>query len=242
MNYKIVTVSNRFPTEWYYLTKQFFESVKGYNGLLVDYSAFEGWKGLATKPKWLYRAIKEGNIPEKFMIFSDSWDLVFCATPEEILERYESFDSDIVISSERNCFPADLKEYFDSLNPPTPYKYLNSGFIVGKTEAILACLEAMDLPNVKDDYHCEEMGCAIHSNDQHLWQIIFEKQPVKIALDYYQSLSQTLHDVSIDEFDLSGERIRNKITNSTPCSIHFNGSSKDRMELREPLLKHLNLL
>lgn len=240
MNYKIVTVSNRFPTSWYFLYREFFQTIKDYNSILIDYSQTDVWKGLATKPKWLYRAIKEGYIKEEYMIFSDCWDLVFCATPEEILERYQSFGSDIVISAERNCFPSDHKEEYDKLDTKTPYKYLNSGFIVGKTDAILTCLEAMNLQTVRDDYWDNESGQAVHSNDQLLWQSIFLQQPVSIALDQYQSLSQTLHDVTIDEFDFSKRRIRNVITNSTPCSFHFNGGAKDGA-LREPILAHLNL-
>lgn len=98
----------------------------------------------------------------------------------------------------------------------------------------------MDLPNLPDDHFDGEKN--IHPNDQWEWMKVFVKQPVKIKLDYYQALSQTLHGASIDDFDFSGDRIKNKLTNSYPCSWHFNGASKDDMALRKPILKHLNLL
>lgn len=240
--YLIVTVSNRVPREWYYLQREFYKSIEGYESITIDYTGLDTWKGLATKPKWLYRAIKEGAIPQDIIIFTDSWDLVFAANPHEILTRWESFGADIVISAERNCFPVDYKENYDKLESPTPYKYLNSGFIVGYKDAILACLEHMDLENVLDDHWDAERNCNYHSNDQTMWQKIFLEQPVKIELDRYQALSQTLHDAKIEEFDFSNKSvIVNKITNSMPCTIHFNGSSKDNMSIRQPILTHLGL-
>lgn len=244
MQYRIVTVSNRVPREWYYLTQQFAESLHrfGEKAMNINYSHETAWNGLATKPKWLYRAIKEGAIPEEYMIFTDSWDLVFAAHPKKIMEEYATFGSDIVISAEKNCFPDTYKKEYDELDIPAPYSYLNSGFIVGKTEAILTCLEAMDLPNVKDDHWSSEKNCAIHSNDQTMWQKIFLDQPVKIALDYNQGLSQTLHDAKVEDFVIDEKGIMNKLTNCYPCSFHFNGGSKDDKPIRELILGHLNLL
>lgn len=247
MDYTIVTVSNRFPQEWYYLHKEFFKSLNGHKVVVVNYSLYGGlWRGLTTKPKWLYEAIKNGIIDTKYMIFTDCWDLVFATEPEEVIDIYKCFNSDIVISAEKNCFPTDLKEDYDkvNLNSPhqTPYKYLNSGFIVGETDAIKVCLEEMDLSNMRDDGFDEEKGQAYHGNDQFEWQKIFLQQPVGIQLDENQLLSQTLHGADIEDFDFSKERIRNKVTGAYPCSFHFNGGSKDDSRLRNPILKHLKLM
>lgn len=239
MTYKVVSISSGKPTQWYYLYDSFFLSLGTEQPLVIQPSY---WGGLSTKPKILHQAIKNKVIDTSHIIFSDCWDLVFAAPIKEIMERYLSFNSPVVISCEKNCFPDDLKENFDELFPPTPYKYLNSGFIVGETEAILARLETMDLQNLHDDHYDPIRKCNIHPNDQYEWMKIFVKQPVQIVLDYHQSLSQTLHDADIEEFDFSEKRIKNKLTNSYPCAWHFNGSSKDNCELRNPILKHLNLL
>ncbi len=100
----------------------------------------------------------------------------------------------------------------------------------------------MDLPNMADDHFDEAKGQAYHGNDQFEWQKIFTTPPVKMKLDYDQLLSQTLHDENIENFDFSKERIRNKITGSYPCVMHFNGSAKDCKPLRDNILGHLNLL
>lgn len=242
MTHKVVTVSNGRPHQWYYLYDQFYKSLQnlGETPLTVTYNA--PWGGLSTKPKWLYSAIKQGYIKEDIMVFVDSWDLVFARPLEEMIDRYLSFDVDIVCSSELNCFPADLKDEFDKVVAPTDYKYLNSGCIVGKTEAILTCLEAMDLPNLPDDYYDAEKGCNVHPNDQFEWMKIWVKQPVSIALDYYQALSQTMHNADINQFEINKHGIKNLITGSYPSTFHYNGGSKDNLQLREPILKHLNLL
>lgn len=240
-NYKVVTVTSGKATAWYALQDQFYRSLKGQGALTLQP---EFWGGLMTKPRTLYAAIEQGMIPEPFMIFSDSWDLVFAATPEEIIETYLTFGADVVISAESNCFPVELKEEYDKQAlPNTPYNYLNSGFIVGKTEAIFECLKAMDLPSIPDDHFNNELGCTVHPNDQFEFQKIYLKQPVKIELDRMQVLSQTLHSADISEFEfVSAGRIRNKIVGTYPCSLHFNGAATTNMPLREGILGHLNLL
>jgi hypothetical protein len=238
MSYKVVAITNKRPEAWYYLFDEFFKSLKGTEPLVLQPTH---WGGLSTKPKTLYQAIIQKIIDTKYIIFADCWDLVFTAPADEIMMRFRSFNAPIVISSEMNCFPTDLKEEFDKLQPPTPYKYLNSGFIVGETEAILACLEAMDLPNLPDDHYDPVKQCNVHPNDQYEWMKIFVKQPVSIKLDYYQVLSQTLHGEDISNFDFSQPRIRNITTNTYPCSLHFNGTAKDNMRLRKPILEHFKL-
>jgi len=199
------------------------------------------WNGLTIKPKWLYRAIKENYIPTKYLIFTDSWDLVFSVSPQEIIDTYKLFDCPIVISAEKNCFPGTYKQQFDELDLIAPYCYLNSGAIIGETEAILHCLEQMDLPNVPGDYFDVDKGQQINPEDQSMWQQTFLNQPVKISLDCDQLICQTLHDAKIEDFDFSEEKIKNNITGTYPCMWHFNGGAKDG-PLREPILKHLGLL
>lgn len=238
MSYKVVTISSHRPDAWYYLYDQFFKSLAGHPSIVIQP---QYWGGLSTKPKVLYRAIEQGAIDTKYIIFTDCWDLVFARTPDDVMDRYLAFDSPIVISCEKNCFPDDLKEDFEKFNPKTDYKYLNSGFIVGEVEAIFTCLEAMDLPNLQDDHYDAEKGCNYHPNDQFEWQKVFVRQAVPMKLDYFQALSQTLHDEKIENFEFDKHGIKNKTIGSYPCAFHFNGGAKDNLSLREPILKHLNL-
>lgn len=238
MDYTIVTVSNRIPTQDYYCFNEWWKSVENYNPLIIQ--RFDtNYQGLGDKPKFVYRAIKNEVIKTKYIIFCDSWDLVFATTPEEIIKKYLEFDADIVISAEKNCFPDTQKKEYDELGATSSYKYLNSGFIVGTTEAFLKVLEAMDLGNIPDDYWDGQR--MVHINDQELYQQIFLKQPVKMALDYNQVLSRTLHEAKLEELDFSEPRIRNIETDTYPCTFHMNGNGKTS-GCRGAILKHLNLL
>lgn len=242
MKYQVVTVSDRVPQEWYYLYRQHFQSLKDFVPLVLSPEMMgQRFNGLGTKPRWLYRAIKEKKIESDYIIFNDSWDLIWCTTPAEVMSRYFGFGKPIAVSTEKNCFPDEMQSEYDKLDCPTEYKYLNSGFIVGETEAILAILEAMDLPNQPED-HRRPDGTNFHLNDQALWLEQGIKNQDLIGLDYKQELSQTLHQTTIDEFSFTVPgRIVNISTNSMPCTIHFNGSSKDNLSLRTPILQHLGL-
>lgn len=237
-NYTIVTICNRIPTQDYYCFNEWAKSVDGTHGIIISEVGTK-YQGLCDKPKFVYRAIKQKAINTEFIIFCDSWDLVFATTPEEIITKFLEFDCDLVISAEKNCFPDDLKDKYDKLLFTSGYKYLNSGMIVGYTDKLLQTLEAMEVESIPDDYFDGQKN--IHFNDQFEYQKIFLKQPVNIKLDYKQKLCNTLHSVTLDELDFSEKRIRNKETNIYPCAFHMNGSAKTD-GLREPILKHLNLL
>lgn len=237
-NYTIFCVSNRYPTEPYYCLDAFMKSTEGMNKLMVA-GIGTHYIGLCDKAKFLYRAIKYGHIKTTFVVVCDCWDLVFCSTPEEIIERFLEMDCDLVISAERNCFPADLKDEYDKLPSTSTFKYLNSGMIVGYTDKMLETLEAMKVEEIPNDYFDGEKN--VHFNDQFEYQKIFLQQPVHIKLDYDCKLSIPLHQVSMEDLDFSGERILVKETGATPCTLHLNGSSKTD-GLRAPILKHLNLL
>ncbi len=241
-SYKVVTISNRQPSEWYYRPDLWRKSLGEVEPLIIDGNGYPKWEGMASKVKWLYQAIKENRIPEKHIIYCDSWDIVFAAHPNEILARWFSEGGNkLIVNAEKNMFPPALKEDFDKLEAPTKYKYLNSGFVVGETEMLLACLESMDLPSVPADYFDAERGGNVHFEDQTLFQKEFLKQAVPISLDYNCIFSQTLHEADENEFDFSETRIKNIYTNSYPCCFHGNGSGKSS-DLFKKILNHLKLL
>lgn len=239
--YRIISVCNRKPVEPYYCLDEFFKSTNGEIVSLLGTHPGE-YGGLGSKPRLLYRAIRLGQIPEKYIIFCDCFDLVFATSPNELFETYLRFNSPFVISAEKNCFPAELKDDYDKLDSGgSLYKYLNSGMIVAERDAMLAVLESMDAQNIPNDYYSVEKDCMINPNDQEYYQYEFLKQPVKMTLDYDQVLCNTLHSVTTEDLDFSGERIRNNETETFPCSFHMNGGAKTG-GLREPILNHLNLL
>lgn len=238
VNYTIFAVCNRIPAQDYYCLREWEKSVADANKLVVSGIGTQ-YQGLFDKPKFMYRAIKNNFITTEYIIACDCWDLVFVTSPEEIIEVFKTFDTDIVFSSEKTCFPADRKDEYDKLPYTSSYRYLNSGMIVGKTQSVLKLLEAMDVESVPDDYW--DGDHMVHFNDQAFYLDWFLKQPVPMKLDYDQKISTTLHAVEMDEIDFSEDGIMVKETNTFPCAIHGNGSGKTN-GLLQASLKHLNLL
>jgi hypothetical protein len=219
----------------------FFKSLQGVQPLVLGVNPGE-YGGLGSKPRLLYKAIKEKQIETKHIIFCDCFDLVFAVHPDELFDNYLSYKSPFVISAEKNCFPDTLKAEYDALpDEGIPYKYLNSGMICAETEAMLKVLEDIDAPNIPNDYWSAEKNCMINPNDQEYYQQSFLRQPVPMKLDRLQILCNTLHSVELEEFDFTGERIYNTVTDTYPCSFHLNGGAKTG-PCREPILKHLNLI
>lgn len=236
--YRVITIANRRPYEPYYTYDEFFQSLGGDDPLILGSNPGE-YGGLGSKPRLLYNAIMTGKVPEKYIIFSDCFDVVFAVRPRQLLDRYRYFfNAPFVISAEKNCFPGDLKEQYDQLNSTIlPYKYLNSGMIVAETEAMLSVLESMGAKDIPNDYWDGEK--MVNPNDQLYYQSQFLKQPVNMVMDYEQILCNTLHDVPLEEFKFEGGRgIKNLVTGRHPASFHFNGGAKTG-PCREPILKHL---
>lgn len=246
---RIVTIANHWPQQDYYCYNSLFKSI-GDNELLILGTGDMEYTGLSDKPRILYNAIKDGKITEKYIVFIDAFDVVFADTLDVVMEKFESFNSPIVIGSERNCFPSNFKKEYDRLQHTSSFKYLNSGVIVGETEAILTVLEAMDAANLPRDYHDNIKGYNHHFNDQAYYMDLFLRQPVKMKLDYECLIAQNMQDVTQEELVFFGggsvggsfiSKIKNKETNTCPSIIHWNGGSKSAGTM-QPILKYLNLL
>jgi hypothetical protein len=245
--YRIVTFASHKPIQDYYCYDEFFKSLRGEQPFVLANKRGE-YGGLGSKPRLLYNKIKSGEIGQKYIIVCDCFDLVFSFPPIDAFTYYmgEYNGDSVVFSSEKNCFPTDLNNEYDDFSEKfniykTSYKYLNSGFIIGKTEAILTLLESFDAKNIPNDYWDNEKKCMINPNDQFYYQQAFLTQVIPMELDYRQALCNTLHSVNIDELDFSEKYIYNNETKDYPCSFHFNGDAKTK-GLREPILKHLNLI
>lgn len=239
-DYRVVTISNRKPTQDYYTYDQLFKSVGSHEILVLGQQRGE-YTGLSDKPRILYNAIKNNLIKEDIIFFVDAWDVVFASSLDEVYEKFKTFRCPIVIGAEKNCFPPNFKKEYDKLPSFSSYKYLNSGVIIGYKDAIMEVLEAMDAPNLPQDYRNNITQTNYHFNDQAYYMDLFLRQPVEMRLDYTCFIAQNLQDVTEDELGFSEHRIINNETKSYPSIFHWNGSSKDKWS-REPILKHLNLL
>ncbi len=193
----------------------------------------ERWQGLMTKPRRLRDWLRSGACTADYLIVTDSYDVVFTSSPEEVAAAFESRGSDYILyNAEKGVFPrGELVSRFDDIaldssREDSPWKYLNSGWYIGKSAQVLALLESMWLDDIHDDYQRPD-GSWVHCNDQGHYQYAFCAQVVDQQLDYDCEIVQCCSACSLEEFDLTGKKIKNVVTGTEPMVWHFNGGSKN---------------
>lgn len=240
MNAEVVCVSSRVPDrnrESYYRYDVFLESLRRFGEVPTVLGMNEPWHGLMTKPNHFRKWLRAGKNRSDRLIVCDSWDIIFALHPHGIGDVCrDRFGDAVVFNGEKACWPrSDLSDKFPDTG--TPWRYLNSGFMCGTADKILALFESMNLESIGVDR--VEGGKRIEPNDQGEMQAAFVKQPVKMIVDGNCILAQTCSACSVDEFDFLGDKIRNKLTGTTPGVFHCNGGSKN--DIMPFILKKLNL-
>jgi hypothetical protein len=250
----VVTVCDKTPTApYYYLDRGFKASLArlGVEPVILGFG--EHWGGLVTKPKRLRHYLRH-DCTDDVVIACDCWDLCFQSHPDEIVARWKELwpNREVVFNAERSLFPrGDLAEFFPETG--TPWRYLNSGFMIGRRDDLLTMIESVDWDSILEDTQFKEptevtyagvtrryeVDSWFHPNDQSDYQEIWTKQPVPIKLDTRGQLCIALHGSEFTDFDLSGPKVRHKDPDATPGALHGNGGAKN--ELFPALLGHLGL-
>lgn len=223
----VLTVSSRVPDpvkEPYYKLQAFQASCKRRN---IEPIYLQGqWRGLMSKPRWLLAWLEKNGQDYDHIIVTDAWDVLMVATVEEMIGKFNNQKFPILFNAERSCFPKpELAERFPS--SPTPYRFLNSGFIVSKTDAAIQMLRDMRLETLPDDVLPD--GKVVNTNDQEHYQLWFLDHQDKADLDREAMICQSLHDAGATEFyiDPTAVRITSRVTGNMPCAFHGNGSGKE---------------
>lgn len=180
----------------------------------------------------------------EIIFFTDGTDAVFSASEEEILSKYYSFNKQIVFSAELGCWPdANMASEYPETNGKTPYKYLNSGGFIGVARDIKELLE-------DNDFDLDKFP----RSNQYLWTKRYFKNTDKIALDinceifcvfftevaeeYFPGFENNGNHVDYSQyydhkkewfnanFTINGTRLKNNLTKTLPCHLHFNGFAK----------------
>lgn len=97
--------------------------------------------GGAQKIHYLREELKSWpELKDHIILFSDSYDVVFAASPQEIIKKFREMRSEIVFSTEKTCWPDEsLIEQYPTVE--TEYKFLNSGGFIGYANKILEIID-----------------------------------------------------------------------------------------------------
>ncbi len=248
MKAEVVTVSSYDPKPSYYRPNAFKASLEKFGVTPTILGHNEEWWGLMTKPYRYREFISNEQYRGDVLLLVDAWDVLFAAHPDEIVELAKVHwpPDTVVFNAERNCFPCpEMTHEFNliaskELEINSPWKYLNSGFMLGTPAALLALLDSINLEVIGRDRQNPDQSWN-NPNDQEHFQKAFLKstQRVRMALDYRTRLCMAAHGSTLEELDFTGERIKNKITGTTPLVFHCNGSAKN--DLAPAILEHLGL-
>jgi len=194
---------------------------------------------------------------DEIVLFSDGYDTCFLADEIEIVEKYRSLNSDIVISAEINCHPnKDLEAFYP--HQDSKYRFINSGGFIGTAKSIMKVIESFRGIKETEDSKKYEWS------NQYLWTIAYIEQTVSIKLDAKCSIFQTLssertllkqiletrdtdyqmskallrqHKENIfGNFKYEGGRIYNINTESTPAHIHFSSPVLKKAMFEHPFV------
>jgi hypothetical protein len=183
------------------------------------------------------------SLPEnEIVFFTDAYDTIFLANQDEILEKFNAFNSPLVFSAEVNCWPSnDLIPHYPVSN--SCFKYLNSGGFIGVAGYLVELYRKY--PSFFVDFNPKFNG-----SNQYYWHNIYLQNVDKIKLDHDCRIfynTSTLWEKIIklnfkvkentqveqlfleekkrlgQEIEFVGNRIKNTLTGTFPCHLHFPG-------------------
>lgn len=226
-NAQVVTVSSHIPSQNYYRYDCFLESLRRFAEVPTVLGTTSPWRGLMTKP-FLYREwLRGGHNTSDRLIICDAWDVLFLAHPHGIGDRCaELFGDSIVFNGERGLWPCG--ELTNDFPDTGTWRYLNSGFMCGPADKILALLESMDLESIGVDRRNETNTDWIYPNDQGEIQKVFAKQVVPMVVDTQCQIAMTFSATADEDFHIHDNVLYNRVTGTTPGVGHFNGGGMNQ--------------
>ena len=148
--------------------------------------------------------------PNDIVMFLDGYDTFIVETEEEILQRYFSFRSEVVFSSEKTCWPnSDMSDQFPETGG---YKFLNSGGFIGTVSALQKIFED---------------PIEHHEDDQLYCQLKYLATGYNIVLDYESYIFFSLAGLE-ESVSVKDSYLVNKDSNCTSCILHGNGGEKTK--------------
>lgn len=214
----------------------------------------EPWRGFATKFLAYEKKLQELRRklpPDQLVMLLDAWDTVILGSSEELVGKMSQVPSgSILCGAERVCGPNHfLVAQIEELYPDghTPWRYPNSGGLVGPLQVMLELLHAL--------VHDTGSGTALSAeeNDQvRLHDFLIaragEGRPFPLFLDTDCQVFQCMYEEQPQwdsTFAGSIPRLQNRLTGERPVVAHGNGHTGrwflSAMYSEMKLLDHLGL-
>ena len=153
----------------------------------------------------LYECYKRAETGHDYMIYADAADCYF--------QRRVNIPTDYILySAEKNCFP--YKKRRSKFTDNSRWRYLNNGLYGGPIKLVVEFFEKYNL----NDIGTKNPQAA--AQDAY-FDAIKDGFPIKLDSDCKEFQSYSF--IKDDEYEIRDSLIYNRITNTTPAVLHFNG-------------------
>lgn len=208
--------------------KRYIRSAKiyGFADKITTLGLNQPWKGgnmLTTgggyKINLLKKSLKQyQNDDKKIIIFTDSYDVIFLAPLNEIVNRFKASGGRIIFSAEKYCWPdKSLSTKYPTTTRGEPY--LNSGGFIGYASDIYKILKYSSIKDTDDD--------QLFYTKAYLDEELREKHKIKLDhhAEIFQNLNGAIGDVEL-RFNENKAYLQNTLYDRVPLIVHGNGPSK----------------
>ncbi|KAM9317218.1 procollagen-lysine,2-oxoglutarate 5-dioxygenase 2 [Gastrophryne carolinensis] len=208
---------------------RFMQSAKHFNYSVKVLGKGQDWKGGdvansiggGQKVRLLKEELESLADQDLVVLFTDSYDVIFSGSPEELLRKFQQSNHKVVFSAEALVWPDKrLADKYPVVR--SGKRFLNSGGFIGY------------LPNVKQIV--QQWTLQDNDDDQLFYTKIYidgsKREHINITLDHKSHIFQNLNG-AIDEvvvnFDGATARAINTQYETFPVLLHGNGPTKNQL-------------
>ncbi len=178
------------------------------------------WKGFSTKIKLIIEFLLERD-PEEIIAIVDAYDLLFTGPPNELVEKFISFNFPIVAGGEDVCI-LNCHKHSCKVNN-NRYKWVNGGCVVGYAKELISAYEFTLQVSPEDD----QIGVAKY----------MDANPDKVAVDGNQMIVANIRSTS--EINcIDNNRFQHTGTRHIPVIVHTPFMYSDLGSRSEMVRKH----
>ena len=183
----------------------------------VEIVKLDIWKGFYDRLQ-VYKRVLSKCKEDEICCFVDSYDVLINSNTKEILKKFNEYNCDLLIGAELNCFPDRLCRNYELkfLDTNSKYNYPNGGTYIGYAHAIMKML------NWKPKSE-QKIMCKKHGDQAYLSEYYLANASDKILLDKHCRVFQNMHMVPLQDFEIKDGQVYNKVLQTFPCFVHFNG-------------------
>jgi hypothetical protein len=178
------------------------------------------WLGLSSKLTLTLKELKTVK-DDTIVVFTDAFDVLYVQNASTIYEKFVQGGYNILFAAEKWYSHQDeeYKRFYDGIDTPHGYKYLNSGTFIGYKKHIYEMIESIT------SWSDFEEG----KNDQSFYGKYCFENPEKVALDYNCDIfwcTAGEWEKLPELYEIENGFVLNKLTGTHPAIIHIPWASK----------------